>query len=76
MQPDRAIGRGGRLIQTHQDPASGFAQGAPEDFLAVLPEHLLGGHAEEFLRGPIDSSYAELRVVEDQSIGKLVEHGF
>jgi len=76
MQPDRAVGCGGRLVQTHQDPASGFAQRALEDFLAVFPEHLPGGHAEQFLRGPIDSCYAELRVVQNQSIGKLVEHRF
>ena len=42
------LGAAGSLVQAHQDAAAGLADGAVEDVLAVLAEHLFGGHAEEF----------------------------
>ncbi len=76
MQADRAVGRGWGLVQAHQHAASRLAEGALEDVLAMLAEHLLGRHAEEFLRGPVDAGDAELRIVQNQGVGKLVEHRF
>ena len=70
------LGAEGVWFRPTRTPHPGSHKEHLEDVLAVFPEHLLGGHAEEFLRGPVDSCYAELRVVQNQSIGKLVEHRF
>ena len=40
-----------------------------------LPDHLLGHHAEKALSGFIDANNFEIFVVQDHSVGKLVENG-
>ena len=68
-----AVRSRGRLVDAHQHAAAGLADVAVEDFLAVLPDHLLGGHAEELFGGAVDPGDDEVGVVEDQGVRELVE---
>src|ERR1019366_4956733 len=76
MQVDRAVGRRRRLVQSHQHPAVWLAHRALEDLLAVLAQHLVAGHAKQLLRRPVHPGDAEFGIVQNQSVGKLVENRF
>ena len=69
------LGAEGAWLSPTSTPQPGSHNVALEDFLAVFPQHLLGGHAEQFFGGPVDAGDAKLRIVQDQSVGKLVENG-
>ena len=70
------LGADGDWFSPTSTPQPGSQTRALEDILAVLAQHLLGGHAEELLRGPVDAGDAEFGIVQNQGVGKLVEHRF
>ena len=59
-----------------QHAATRLADAATEHLLAVLADHLFGGHAEQALRGLVYTDDAQVLVVKEQGVGKLVEDRF
>jgi hypothetical protein len=76
MQANGAVLGGRRLVEADQHAAAGLTADAAEDFLAMFPHHFFRCQTEEFLGGAVDASDSEIRVVQDKSVGKLVENCF